>query len=249
MAFTNERLQQEAEFADRHYSVHAGELGINPRMFVKYSDPVHPWDWRQFGARLLGPVEGKKLLDLGCGMGEESAYFAKLGASVTAIDISPVGIEITRKRAEYNGLSNRVQAYATRADHTEFADQSFDVIHGFGILHHIGLAEGVREVKRLLKPGGKGLFFEHMGNSRLVERLRRDRDYTDYEKPLRWNDLLAYRSEFSRYVLQPFHVTARLKSLSPFFRRDWFKQVDHSLLKVCPALRQFAGGVVIYLEK
>jgi 2-polyprenyl-3-methyl-5-hydroxy-6-metoxy-1,4-benzoquinol methylase len=107
---------------------------------------------------MLRPVNGQRLLDLGCGMGKESAYFAKLGASVVAIDISPVGIELTRKRAAHNGVTDRVEAIIMRADQPAFPSGSFGVVHGFGILHHIGLDKGLREVKRLLKPGGRGCF-------------------------------------------------------------------------------------------
>ena len=249
MDFNEHQLQQEAAFADAHYSAYADQLALNPAMFKKYTDPRQMWDWRQFGARLLGKVEGQSLLDMGCGMGEESVYFALLGARVTAIDISPVGIMIAQKRAAFNGVAERVHAAQMRADKTEFADASFDVVHGFGILHHIGMPGGLQEVKRLLKPGGRALFFEHLGNSALIERIRKRSDYTDYETPLRWKDIMSFCQEFSRYEVRAFHVLTRLRSFGLKLNVNILRRCDHGLLTLCPPLKHFASGVVIYLEK
>jgi SAM-dependent methyltransferase len=249
MDITREQIHQEAAFADCHYQRYANDLKMNPRMFAKYSHPKELWDWRQYGATLIGPLKGARLLDLGCGMGEESVYFAKLGASVTAVDISPVGIDLTKARAVHNGVGDKVQAFVMRADKTDFADGSFDFIHGFGILHHIGLDQGFKEVSRLLRPGGRGLFFEHMGNSQYIEQLRGRKDYTEYEKPLKWKDLVAHTGRFTRLDLKAFHVFTRLRSLSPRLGSDNFRRLDSWLLRFCPPLRHFASGVVIYLEK
>jgi len=182
-------------------------------------------------------------------MGEESVYFALLGAEVTAIDISPVGIELVKKRAAHNGVADRIRANAMRADETEFPDESFDVVHGFGILHHIGLAKGLSEVKRVLKPGGRGLFFEHMGNSAFIERLRKRADYTEYEQPLRWKEIMAFKPQFSKYTAQPFHVFTRLRFMSGIFNRSLVKRFDRSALRMFPFLKNYAGGVVICLQK
>jgi len=249
MNITDHQLRQEAAFADTHYVAYADQLAVNPAMLKKYTHPEQMWDWRQFGMKLLGKVEGQSLLDLGCGMGEESIYFALLGARVTAIDISEKGIEIARNRAAHNGVADRVEARQMRADQTDFPDGSFDVIHGFGILHHIGLERGLKEAKRLLKPGGKALFFEHMGNSALIERMRQSSDYTDYEQPLRWNDIIAFRRDFSRYEVQPFHILTRLRSLLPILNRKFLRRIDSCALKLCPPLKHYASGVIIYLEK
>ena len=119
------------------------------------------------GNEAARPVADNRVLDFGCGAGEESVYLAKLGARVTAIDVSPRGIALTRARAEANGVADLVDAWLMRCDPTAFSDASFDVVHGFGILHHIGLQNGLAEVHRLLRPGGRGVFWEHMGNSTL----------------------------------------------------------------------------------
>lgn len=143
-------LRDEADFANRDYVPYADRLAINRGMFRKYARPTDTWDWRQMGAILLGDLAGKELLDFGCGMGEEAIYFAKLGASVTAIDISEVGVASLKKRAAYHRLD--VRAYEMRCDPTSFPDESFDRIHGMGILHHVGIETALSEVRRLLPP-------------------------------------------------------------------------------------------------
>jgi SAM-dependent methyltransferase len=247
-------IQKEAAFGDARYARFAGDLAINPRMFRKYAEPRNVWDPRDFGALRLGDVAGKELLDLGCGMGEEAAYFAKLGARVTAIDVSPVGVELTRRRAELNGVAERVRAMLMSADPTGFADESFDVVHGFGILHHIGLERSLPEVRRLLRPGGKGLFTEHVGDSLLVERLKGrlrglKAGYTEHERPLRWAELEEGRSQFRVFECSPYYLLSRVRRLLPPALRDLARRIDHAVLKMLPFLRHYAGLVVIYLEK
>jgi len=244
------RLADEARFADKAYAQHAHDLLLNQNFFKKYAEPQDDWDWRQYGAKLLGFVKGCRVLDYGCGQGEEAVYLAKMGAHVTAIDISPVGVKLTQERARLNGVGDRVSAMLMRCDPTEFPSESFDVIHGFGILHHIGFRTGMMEIKRLLKPRGRGLFFEHMGNSRLIERLRpKEKDYTKGERPVTWKEIQEIQPEFSRVVARPFHIASRLRNRIKVLNRPVVKRVDHAVLSALPFMRHFASGMVIYLEK
>jgi 2-polyprenyl-3-methyl-5-hydroxy-6-metoxy-1,4-benzoquinol methylase len=244
------RLADEARFADQAYARHAHNLRMNQIFFKKYADPQDDWDWRQYGAKLLGSVKGCRVLDYGCGQGEEATYLAKMGAQVTAIDISPIGIELTKERAKLNGVGDRVSAMLMRCDPTEFPSESFDVVHGFGILHHIGLQTGMMEIKRLLKPGGRGLFFEHMGNSKLIERFRpKEKAYTKGERPVTWREVQEIRPEFSQMVARPFHIASRLRKRVQLLNRPAVKRVDHTVLSALPFMRYFASGMVIYLEK
>jgi SAM-dependent methyltransferase len=244
------RVAEEARFADQAYARYADQLLLNQIFFRKYAEPEDDWDWRQYGAKLLGLVKGCRVLDFGCGQGEEAVYLAKMGAHVTAIDISPVGVRLTHERAKLNGVGDRVNAMLMRCDPTEFPSESFDVVHGFGILHHIGLRMGMMEIKRLLKPRGRGLFFEHMNNSKLIEQLRpKGKDYTKGERPLTWKEIQEIRPEFSQVVVKPFHIAARLRRRVRVFNRPIVKRVDHAVLSALPFMRHFASGIVIYLEK
>jgi SAM-dependent methyltransferase len=254
-------LQSEAAFADREYAPHRHELAISERMFRKYAKPRQWWDWRDWGAHLLGSVNDRVLLDYGCGLGEESIYFAKLGAHVFAIDASEVGIEITQRRAAFNGVAERVNAQVMDATNTTFPSNSFDLVHGLGILHHIGLQTGLLEVRRVLKPGGTAVFLEPMGNVRFIEkckgwlhsRLEKRLDLikvTADEENLKLNEILDCAAQFSYFKAYPYRLTFRVRrlfcltALHPLLER-----LDYCILKSFPFLDVFAGAVVIHLRK
>jgi len=247
-------LREEADFANEDYRPHAGRLEINPDMFRRYCSPAELWDWRQRSAQLLGDVTGKQLLDLGCGLGEESIYFAKLGAHVTAIDISQVGIASVRQRAAFHGLD--IRALEMRADPTSFASASFDRIHGLGILHHIGIDAGLHEVARLLRPGGIGVFLEPIGDCRPVELIKAclmrhgrflaefDR-VTAYERNLTWHEIERATGEFASVALYPYHLLYRAKRFLPPRALESVRRADARILARFPVLRRYAGAVVI----
>jgi SAM-dependent methyltransferase len=216
----------------------------------KYAAPTEDWDWRQWGAKRLGSVIGGHVLDFGCGAGEEAVYLAKMGAHVTAIDISPKGVALTRAPAEANGVADRVDARLMRCDPTAFPDASFDLIHGFGILHHIGLRAGLTEVHRLLRPGGRGLFWEHMDNLAIMAHRRHTKGRaTSGERPIRWSEIASVAPLFQSVEARAFHLLSRLRQRVRWARHPLVKRVDHALLSMLPLLRLFASGVVILVRK
>ncbi len=254
-----EQLREEAEFADSAYAPWAGQTKISPWMLAKYEQPQQMWDWRQRAAGLLGDVRGKAVLDYGCGQGEEAAYFAVLGAKVTAIDISEVGIRIGRERAAANRLD--IDFHVMSCTSTNFSDASFDLVHGLGILHHVGLAEGLAEVHRLLRPGGKAVFLEPLGSSPIVEAMKRRihsavgerlqlMPVTSGEENLKLPDIQREIAKWTEAQIYPYRLTHRARKL--FLPRrlwDWSLRVDHVLLSAVPRLRHFAGAAVIYVRK
>jgi len=247
-------LRDEASFANQDYAPYADNLAVNPRMFRRYHTPSELWDWRQLAALLLGDLAGKELLDMACGMGEESVYFAKLGADVTGIDISDVGVASLKKRAAFHRLD--ITALEMRVDPTSFPDASFDRIHGLGILHHVGIEAGLREVDRLLKPGGLGVFLEPIGDSPTIEAVKtflmkharflgKFDEVTDHEHNLRWDEVESAVRRFADARIYPFHLLYRLKRFFPMTAHDTLKRIDAGVLALAPRLRHFAGGVVI----
>lgn len=251
-------LRDEAAHANRDYAPYAHDLAVHTGMLRKYASPADLWDWRQLAALLVGQVAGKTLLDFGCGMGEESVYFAKLGARVTAIDISDVGVATLRRRAEAHRLD--IRAFEMRCDPTSFEANSFDVVHGMGILHHVGIDAALAEVWRVLKPGGVGVFLEPMGDHAGIERAKEwlmknarflgDFDeVTDHEHNLTWREIDGATRRFSRRFTQPYHLLYRLKRFIPTALYNAVRRVDHGALAMLPQLRTFAGAVVIQVVK
>jgi 2-polyprenyl-3-methyl-5-hydroxy-6-metoxy-1,4-benzoquinol methylase len=254
----DEVLRAEADFANREYAPHADELDVNPSLFSRYAAPSNMWDWCQMAAVLLGDLTGKELLDYGCGKGEESVYFARLGARVTAIDISEVGISMLKKRAKRHKLD--IRTFEMRCDPTSLPASSFDRIHGLGILHHVGTEVGLAEVWRLLRPGGVGVFLEPMGDNPTIEAVKRllmsharflaeFHPVTEHEQNLTWKEIESSTRRFSRMATYPYHLLYRLKRFIPRSMRDAVRRFDHGLLSMAPSLRRYAGAVVLQVVK
>ena len=81
---------------------------------------------------------GKKVLEIGCGLGADTINFARAGAHVTAVDLSEKSLELAKKRAAVFGYSQNItfyQANVEELDKTVPAD-TYDLIYSFGVLHH-----------------------------------------------------------------------------------------------------------------
>jgi ubiquinone/menaquinone biosynthesis C-methylase UbiE len=101
----------------------------------------------------LIPVDNivdRTVLDCGCGTGDHSAVFARMGARhVVGIDISMVSLRRTRTLIPVGGAAQASLTYLP------FRDRSFDLIWAWGMLHYVpDVGAGARELSRLIKPGG-----------------------------------------------------------------------------------------------
>jgi 2-polyprenyl-3-methyl-5-hydroxy-6-metoxy-1,4-benzoquinol methylase len=107
---------------------------------------------------------GQRVLDLGCGSGVLSCYLAKNGADVTAADITDQGTALTSKNATLRNLP--VDVVRTDAEAMGLADNSFDFVLSWGVLHHSENTErALAEVRRVLRPGGRGMMMVYHRNS------------------------------------------------------------------------------------
>jgi 2-polyprenyl-3-methyl-5-hydroxy-6-metoxy-1,4-benzoquinol methylase len=82
--------------------------------------------------------KGKKVLEIGCGIGTDTINFARHGAWVTAVELSERSLEIAQKRAEVYGLSDRIRFYLGNAEElSRFVPvEPYDLIYSFGVIHH-----------------------------------------------------------------------------------------------------------------
>jgi len=96
---------------------------------------------------------GARLLEVGCGMGTDLLQFARGGARVTGVDLTPRSIEISRRHLET--YDQHGDFALSDAENLPFAAESFDVAYSNGVLHHTpDTAGAVRELHRVLRPGG-----------------------------------------------------------------------------------------------
>jgi SAM-dependent methyltransferase len=95
-----------------------------------------------------------RLLEVGCGMGTDLLQFARGGARVTGVDLTPRSIEISRQHFAVYG--ERGDFAITDGERLPFASESFDVVYSNGVLHHTpDTAGAVREIHRVLLTGGQ----------------------------------------------------------------------------------------------
>ena len=109
-------------------------------------------------------LQGKNVLDIACGTGVLTEQFVRMGANVTAIDLTPKAVELTKKRLALYGLvANVIEG---DAQEMPFADNTFDYVCAWGCLMHMPRTEkAISEIHRVLKPGGKGLAMMYHRNS------------------------------------------------------------------------------------
>jgi SAM-dependent methyltransferase len=102
---------------------------------------------------------GKKVLEIGCGIGTDTVNFARHGAAVTAVDLSANSLEIARQRVEVYGLGDRVRFFSGSAEElTSFVPkQTYDLIYSFGVIHHTPHPERVLDQVRQYAGAGSTL--------------------------------------------------------------------------------------------
>ncbi|WP_397596764.1 class I SAM-dependent methyltransferase [Silanimonas sp.] len=103
----------------------------------------------------LSPASQLKVADIGCGTGASTMVLAQdLRSQIVAVDTLPEFLGALRSRAERAGLSDRITTMSASMDSLPFEDGSLDVMWSEGAIYNIGFANGVRQWRRFLKPGG-----------------------------------------------------------------------------------------------
>lgn len=180
----------------------------------------------------FGSVDGCRLLDLGCGTGEYSRFFAARGAHVVAVDQSPVAIEALREECAADGIDSIEPVVADAMDLEHLGP--FDLAFGSMILHHIEPFERFVEVLAgSLAPGGRAFFYENSAMSRflvwcrghLVGRFGIPKNSDDDEFPLEPQEIDELRTRFDVTVEQPRLVLTSLAA-GYLFRDHFGEQLD-----------------------
>ena len=106
-------------------------------------------------------MRGRRVLEVGCGMGCMAMNWARNGALITAIDLNPFSVEQTRRQFDLFDLKGNIMQVDAEA--LPFEDSSFDYVYSWGVLHHTpGTSRAVEEIRRVLKPGAEaGVMLYH----------------------------------------------------------------------------------------
>ncbi|MDZ7938373.1 MAG: class I SAM-dependent methyltransferase [Rhodoferax sp.] len=96
---------------------------------------------------------GKKVLEVGVGLGADHQKFAEAGADLYGIDLTERAVAHTRNRLACFGIESRLEV--GDAEHLAYGDASFDLVYSWGVLHHSpNTPHAIAEVWRVLKRGG-----------------------------------------------------------------------------------------------
>jgi ubiquinone/menaquinone biosynthesis C-methylase UbiE len=101
----------------------------------------------------FGEWRGKRVLEVGCGIGADLARFAREGARVVGVDITAVGAVTSRGRLQFHNLPG--ETLVGNAESLPFASNVFDLVYSWGVIHHSPDTEAAaREIVRVARPGG-----------------------------------------------------------------------------------------------
>jgi SAM-dependent methyltransferase len=178
-------------------------------------------------------LQRKHLLEIGCGMGYDSLEFLKRGVRVTATDLTPSAVDMTRRHFECEGVKAEDVRIANALD-LPFEDNTFDAVWANGVLHATGdTRRAVAEARRVLKPGGRAIishFYRKPSWMYAVHRLGRENiEYKEQDPPV--NEF--YTDEevldfFKGYkILEAVHEHERLL---PARRAGWKAALYHKVL-------------------
>lgn len=203
---------------------------------------------------VLEDCAGKKVLEYGCFTGTLALDLARRGATVTGIDVSTTAIDVARKQAAAEGLADKTSFEVMNAEELTFAPDTFDRVCGRSILHHLELPKALEEIRRVLKPGGRAVFYEPLGYNPLINLYRRltPQMRSPNERPLCSEDLGMLHSFFPEVDIRYFHLTS-LAAVVLHHRPGFTKllrsleAVDRALLTT-PLMRRLAWIAVITLS-
>ena len=235
------RKAAEREFFNSAYAS-SHEQGLNG--FYERSRGV-----QRFAEAILRAPSSLQVLEYGCGTGGHAFQLAERGAFVTGIDISDVAVERARQQA---GGSPGLRFEVADAEALPFDDGTFDLVCGTSILHHLDLSKAIQEIRRVLKPGGRGVFYEPVGYNPAANVYRRFTPelHTEDEHPLLRADFDRIRSSFGSVDLHFFDLFS--VGAIPFLRLPggvallrFLEAADRVIFALAPPLRILANVVVI----
>lgn len=212
----------------------------------------HNRDWRLYEKEWVYhnfPPAERSWLDFGCGTGEITTQLALLGASqVIGVDVTAGLVEMTRRRAELDQVSERVKVIC--GDIRDLRPEPVDVVLSFAVLHHLPdhLGEAIPAIRRWLKPDGVFIAVEPLCYIPALEWLRQHSgvppDALDSgERKLTEADLRCIERSFAHSTRAHFHCVSRLTRLFPKGDR-LFRRIDAAFLGV-PGARRLAGMVIL----
>jgi ubiquinone/menaquinone biosynthesis C-methylase UbiE len=215
-----------------------------------WESPAGKLRWARRVKMIAGHLKpGMKILELGCGTGYFTRELAPSEADIIAIDVSPELLEIAKANYSAPNVRYEIQnAYALT-----YSDATFDSVVGSSILHHLEIGEALREIYRVLKPGGTIYFTEpNMLNPQIAIQKnvpwikRRLGDSPDETAFFRWSmRRLLEQTGYHDIQIDPFDF---LHPKTPVPLIDPLNALGH-FFENMPVVSEFAGSLYIRAVK
>jgi len=213
----------------------------------------------EYADSLFASSKGLDVLDYCCGNGHHALRLAEtFGANVTGIDLSDKRVESANREAAEKGLSETCRFFVMDAEHTTFADNSFDMIYCNGVLHHLDLDAAYKELARLLRPHGKIVAAEGLSHNPIIHTYRKLtpklRTAWEMEHILSRGRIRQSKQYFDGLETRFFHLFTI--AAAPFRKSPWLfnpvltvmEWVDAVVLRI-PGFRWWAWQCVFCMTK
>lgn len=261
-------LRNEADFHDKWaLGTHLDDVNVH----ASFESPA-AFDQR-YALEVLKPLKGKRILDVGSGLGESATYFALCGAEVTAADISPEQIELAKRVAAHHGTN--ISGIVCSGDSLNIESDSFDLVYAANVYHHVADRDTfVKEMKRVLTKGGTCVFLDPLAYNPIINIYRKiaTEVRTADERPLKKEDIERFLHYFPNAQHREFWLLTQLLFVKYFLfdrvhpnkDRYWkrilkennkslwwwlpLREIDKLLLRI-PLVNYFAWNTVIWGTK
>lgn len=270
----SERQLREKEY----YTKYAQLFDLNQEIdFAPIEGPLlnkekRPWNsyWRTYELpielylkRAQNAEKSTRLLDFGCGPGDNSLRFSRAGFDIYGFDISEANIDNCNKLFQKYKTPGKFVASAS--EKLPFENEYFNVVVGIDILHHVDIKESMKELDRILANGGIAVFREpvevgildKIRNTRFVKWMvpneaSLENHITEDERKLNEQDFKIIKNQFPNTTIERSLILSRLDK---FIRNpkdkgpSLLERIDYLLMKIIPFWGNLGGAAVIVIRK
>ncbi len=125
----------------------------------EYFDEVeqrkHFVEWHIPGFAQFERWKGRRVLEVGCGIGTAAVNFVRAGADYTGVELSKASLDLTRQRFEVYGLTGALKL-CNAEELSKHVDRNYDMVYSFGVIHHSPNQRAiVEEIRKVIKPAGE----------------------------------------------------------------------------------------------